>query len=489
MKKLLIFIIIISAFIGCEDVNEKHEQYLREGSPVYAAKIDSLDAYSGLYRVKASILPSLDVNRNEFRVYWNSSSDSVTFKYDDTYLNPENGRYEVIIDNFEDKMTEGFTTLTFINIDNQGNKSREFETTVLIYGDEYASGLLNQGVSGFDGQFLNFVYREGAVGLNVEYTTNQNGQSTLDFEGTVEKLKILGLNPDLPDFKSDSKVIYKTLYHFNPTDIDSIYPSDFSESSTIVLPDPLIIESEHVHKYGFGDAFNYKVEVYEGESFTSVSDQSWCTVTDDNESGNIQVSIDENAIGSRTATITVSVDGKTGDLYTKSFQISQSDATRLNHTKSGWSETGLEEETDAYGWVLSNLWNGNTGGTGYHTNKLATPILFSVNFGQPLQVDGIELFPRASRVRNPEIYEVWVSNTMNEVGVDRYSDEWEAKAVEAGWMKIKTVDLTGWNDAGSRIGYVGAAQKYQYMRVRVLKGSNDAVDYISLMEMNIIGYE
>jgi len=486
---------IISAFIGCENVNELHEQYLREGSPIYAGKIDSLDTYSGLYRIKASVYPSLDVNRDEFRVYWNNFSDSLTFKYDDSYLNTENGRYEVIIDGFEQKMTEGYTTLTFKNFDSQSHQSRETESTVLIYGNDFTSGLLNQRLSGFDGQFLNFVYRDGAVGLMIQYTTNENEERTLEFDGAAEKLKIIGLNTDLPDFKSGSKLSYKTLYHLNPTDIDSIYSSNFSESSPIILPDPVIIEDSVVHKYGFSEDFNLSVEVYEGESFTSVSDQPWCTVSDANVSGNIQVSIEGNATGSRTATITVSVDGKTGADFTKEIQIVQSDAVRLNNTKSGWAQTTLSDDNQTgWGWDIPNLWNGDNGGTGYHTNaSLATPYLLSFNFGVPLQIDGVEIAPRAvdniNDRRNPELYEVWASNTVNEVGVDRYSDEWETKAVEAGWVKLKYVDLTGWTGKDIRIGYVGATEKYQYMRIRVLKNSAGEPNYFNIMELSIIGKE
>ncbi|MGQ7871450.1 DUF4998 domain-containing protein [Sunxiuqinia sp. sy24] len=491
MNRIVIFIIIIFAFIGCEDVNEKHEQYLLEGSPTYAGKIDSLDCLSGFYRVKASVYPSIDVNRKEFRIYWNNFTDSVVYSYDASYLNLETGRYEVIIDGFDQDMIEGYTTLTFRNYDSQGNKSRETESTVLIYGNDFASGILNQGVSGFDGQYLNFVYRNGAVGLLVEYTTNENTQRTVEFRSTIEKLKIIGLNPDLPDFKSGSRVLYKTLYHFEATDIDSIYAGSFSESDPLILPDPLIVKENFFNKYGYEETFNIPVEVYEGESFTSVSDQPWCSVVDDVESGNIEVSVGENTLGSRTATITVSVDGKTGSDFTKEILVVQSDAIRLDHTKAGWSETLLpDDNSSAWGWTLPHLWDGNNGGAGYHTEDNAmTPILFSIDFGKQLLVDGVEIVPRASNVRNPEIYEVWASDTLGAVGVDRDSPDWEAKSIEAGWVKIKSIDFSGWTDAGIRIAYVGATEKYRYMRIRVLKNSAGSPAPMNIMELSIIGKE
>ncbi|MCE4566413.1 hypothetical protein INQ51_18985 [Maribellus sp. CM-23] len=490
MKRILIFIIIISAFMACEDVNEMHEKYLREGSPIYAGKIDSLSCFSGYYRVKASVFPSIDVNRKEFRIYWNNFNDSVVFSYDASYFNADNGRYEVIVEGFESQKIEGYTTLTFVNFDQQGNKSRKTESTVLIYGDDYATGILNQGSAGFDGQFLNFTHRNNAVGLLAEYTTNEGTQSTVKFNGEVEKLKIIGLDPDLPDFKSGTKVKFKTMYHLEQSDIDSIYAGNFSETDPIVLPDPIIVDSI-VNKYGYAEDFNIPVKVYEGETFASVSDQSWCTITADNESGNIQVSIEENVSGSRTATITVNVVGKTGPDFTKEIKVIQSDATKLEDTKSGWTKVSLSDENweVVSGWGTENLWNGSLAEPGYHTKAaVPTPLLISVNFGKSLLIDGLEIVPRQRYVKNPEVFEVWVSNTENEVGVDRYSDEWETKAVEAGWAKIKTVDWTGWKGTDTRIAYIGATEKYQYMRIRVLKNS-DSGNNLNLLELSIIGKE
>ena len=495
MKKILIFIAIIAAFIGCDNVNEMHEQYLQEGSPVYSGKIDSLDLFSGQYRLKASIYPSPDANRKEFRVYWNNYADSIVFPYDESYLNSNTGRYEVIIDGFEQQMIEGFTTFILRNYDVQGNKSREVESNVLIYGNDYRSRLFNQGVSGFDGQYFSLLPRDNMVGLWVEYTKNDDMQSVVEFKGGVESLKMLGIDPDLPDFKSGTSFKYKTLYHMNSTDIDSIYAGNSSETLPIVLPDPLLIESNTVNKYGFSETFNIPIGVYEGEAFTSESDQSWCTVINNNDNGVIEVSIAANStteatITSREATITVSVVGKTGDDYTKEIKIIQSDAVKLDNTKSGWSIVSLSDESPVYpGWVTANLWDGSLEEPGYHTNSPQTiPFFFSINLGQPLLIDGLEIVPRQQHVKNPEIFELWASNAETEVGVDKESPDWEAKAVEAGWVKLKYVDFTGWTGTDTRTAYIGATEKYEFIRVRVLKNSSSGGD-LNLLELSVIGKE
>ncbi|MCY4561085.1 MAG: DUF4998 domain-containing protein [Flavobacteriaceae bacterium] len=497
MKKILIFITSVAASIGCDNVNELHEQYLQEGSPVYSGKIDSLDVYSGFYRLKASVYPSPDVNRKEFRVYWNNYADSIVFPYDETYLNSDNGRYEVIIDGFEDKKIEGFTTLVFRNYDVHGNKSRESESNALIYGNDFRSRLFNQGASGFDGKHFNLLSRDNMAGLWVEYTKDDGTQSTLEFKGGVEKLKLLGIDPHLPDYKSGTSFKYRTLYHLNPTDIDPIYAGNPSETAPIVFPDPLIIENNTVHKYGFAETFNIPVQVYEGSAFTSESDQSWCTVVNNNESGVIEVSIAENTasaatIISRTATITVSVVGKTGDDFTKEIQIIQSDATKLDDTKSGWSTVSLSDDSfgeTAWGWGTAKLWDGNLGEPGYHTNPAqTTPFFFSVNLGKPLLIDGLEIVPRQRWVKNPEIFEVWASNTETEVGVNKESPDWEVKAIEAGWVKLKHVDFSGWTGTDTRTAYIGATEKYQVIRIRVLKNSSPEGN-LNLLELSIIGKE
>ncbi len=497
MKKILIFIAIIAAFIGCDDVNEMHEKYLQEGSPVYSGKIDSLDCFSGLYRLKASIYPSPDVNRKEFRVYWNNYADSIVFPYDESDINAETGRYEVIIDGFDQQAIEGFTTLVFRNYDVQGNKSREVESNVLIYGDDFRSRLFNQGVSGFDGQYFNLLPRDNMVGLWVEYTKNDDTQNVVEFKGGVESLKMLGIEPDLPDYKSGTSFKYRTLYHLNETDIDSIYVGNPSETASVVFPDPLIIESSTINKYGFAETFDIPIEVYEGETFTSESNQPWCTVVNNNDNGVIEVSVAENITGdptitSRTATITVSVVGKTGEEFTKEIQIIQSDAIKLDNTKVNWSVVSLSDEAygeTAWGWGTANLWDGSLGEPGYHTNPpQTTPFFFSVNLGQPLLIDGLEIVPRQQHIKNPEVFEVWASNTETEVGVDKESPEWEAAAIAAGWVKLKHVDFTGWTGTDTRTAYIGASEKYQVIRVRVLKNSY-AGGHLNLLELSVIGKE
>ncbi len=489
MKKILILIAIIAAFIGCDNVNEMHEQYLQEGSPVYSGKIDSLDCFSGLYRLKASIYPSPDVNRKEFRVYWNNFADSLVYSYDEAFLNPENGRYEVIIDGFEEKMIEGFTTLTFRNYDMQGNKSRESESNVLIYGNDFKSRLFNQGISGFDGQFLHLLPRDNMVGLWVEYTKNDGTQSVVEFEGGIETLKMLGIDPDLPDFKSGTIISYKTLYHLNSTDIDSIYAGNASESLPIILPDPLIIENNTINKYGFAEMFTIPIEVYEGETFTSVSDQPWCSVVNNNDNGMVEVSITATA-APRTATITVSVVGKTGAEFTKEIEVIQNSTLKLDNTKPDWTTVSLSDEPQAYpGWGTANLWDGSLEEPGFHTNSSQTiPFFLSVNFGKPLLIDGLEIVPRQKFVKNPEVFEVWASNSETEVGVDKESPEWETKAIEAGWVKLKHVDFTGWTGTDTRTAYIGATEKYQIIRIRVLKNSH-AGGNLNLLELSVIGEE
>ncbi len=152
--------------------------------------------------------------------------------------------------------------------------------------------------------------------------------------------------------------------------------------------------------------------------------------------------------------------------------------------KSEWSGLLLADDTpDAYGWVLSNLWDESTD-TGFHSPDPTTyPALISFDLGNPTLIKSISMAPRPDfNDRFPDDIEIWMSNTSNELGVSAVDAEWETKANEAGWVKVDATSLSP-NTAAN----IDGNEFYRYMRVRVLSVPAGGTTPINMMEISLIG--
>jgi predicted secreted protein len=480
---------LLTCFVACEDANEKHEKYLEIGSPVFAGKLDSIKSYPGFYRVKIAVYPSVDVNRKELRVYWNNYQDSVVMQYSDEFKNDQ-GWYETTIEKFEEGNIEGYRTFFFRNYDNKGNRSKTSESIVQIYGNDFAKALNNQAYAGFDGSHFNLQSREYTAGLEVKYTQEDGSEITKKFTSPVTQLKVIGIDPDLPNFKSNTAVQYRTIYKFSSMDIDSVTVGYWSSTNNIVLPDPLILDQENIFRYIKNEAKNQiKVDVWEGEDWEASCLADWVTLEKVDNNQKLEVSLTENTTGEKRSTeVVVHVVGKTGSSYTKTIPVEQLAFSRLESTKANWSELVLPDNSGTgYGWTLPHLWNGTTGGTGYHTEGSdRAPYLMSFDLGEPVAVEYFEIFPRSAHGRAAVDWEVWASNEGNEVGVEKGSEEWETKAVEAGWKKVATYHDDNWNKFRPVAAKLNDQTPYRYLRLRVTKNSIENNAY-NLMEVSIIG--
>jgi hypothetical protein len=153
--------------------------------------------------------------------------------------------------------------------------------------------------------------------------------------------------------------------------------------------------------------------------------------------------------------------------------------------KVGWSALALADDTpDAYGWVASNLWDGSTGGSGYHTTDVTIyPALFNVDLGTPTLVKSIAMAARGGfDSRLPDNIEIWMSNSANEVGVSADDAEWETKATEAGWIKVDATSLSP-----NTFADINGSEYYRYMRIRILSVPAGGSSPINIMEMYLKG--
>jgi len=98
--------------------------------------------------------------------------------------------------------------------------------------------------------------------------------------------------------------------------------------------------------------------------------------------------------------------------------------------------------TDAYGWVMQNLWDGSTGEPGFHTPGQTFPQFFTFDMGVQSQLQYFRLWQRSSGLYNygnPKRFEVWGSQNAPDP-----SGDW------AGWTLLTT--FTSVKPSGSPVG-------------------------------------
>ncbi len=224
MKDLILFLIIIVVLAGCEEMNDKHDEWLAKGETVYIGKIDSVKAFPGRNRLLLKYWIS-DPRAKTITVYW-GVNDSYSKVLEVPSHNPTDAM-ELTFDGAE-RLDEGNYTFHWIASDHLGNKSMLFESLASVYGDLYQEKLINRRVieaNVADNGNINITWAgassEDEIGVEIFYTDKENNSVTefypnLKTSLTLERANYL------------KGVTYRTLYKPALTAIDTFYTNIIS---------------------------------------------------------------------------------------------------------------------------------------------------------------------------------------------------------------------------------------------------------------------
>lgn len=230
MNKLIYKLVIILSLIlvSCDDANDLLNQYIKDGPIIYAAKLDSVSTYSGYYRFQVNLQPAEDVNRSHCILSWNVSGnqkDSVKIDYTESNFNQDSLYYSHVID-LASAGIQGNLAIYAQNVDIFGNRSLYETQNAYIYGEDYLGSLLNTQVSfSSEGHEVIFEPKVGAVGNLLSYE-QEDGSYTEEVLVTESRYPLI-------DAKTEGVVRIKTIYRINPTDIDTLMPTEYLE---VVIP-------------------------------------------------------------------------------------------------------------------------------------------------------------------------------------------------------------------------------------------------------------
>lgn len=185
IKLILVIVLALTACLGCDDMESKHEQYLT-GEKIYAGKLDSLVVYSGYERVKIVGQTNYLGYSNKCFVEWGDQSREFAI------ANTAAQTFEMVIDGLQERNYE-FKVYT---TDADGNKSIVQTCTGKAMGAIFTESQMNRRIVEFnfvDGYF-SALWADKAESEYVVYTdfsyettdgTTQNVRIMPDDESTV----------------------------------------------------------------------------------------------------------------------------------------------------------------------------------------------------------------------------------------------------------------------------------------------------------------
>ncbi|WP_116127218.1 DUF4998 domain-containing protein [Lewinella sp. IMCC34183] len=213
---------------GCSQDSEYYKTFVDGGEIPYTGKIDSVEVFSGLNRVRVHGIIDSDPKVEELRIYWNLRNDSVSVP---VARNSGTNTISVMIDD----LPENIYTFEFVTFDGKGNPSVSQSVTTEVYGERYTSTLFNRPLSGNDltedtltVTFANMDRSTGVIGTEIAYTSTAGTEETTFVDIDDEQVVIT-------NFESGSTYRYRTAFVPNATAIDTAYTA-YQSVTPIAVP-------------------------------------------------------------------------------------------------------------------------------------------------------------------------------------------------------------------------------------------------------------
>lgn len=234
------FLSVLGVFYSCQDMEDIHSEYIKDGEIKYTNKADSLETFAGNKRILISGYISGAFNVNEIVVTWDKGSQMKKFPYSKSENHTD--ELELYITDLEEKSYE----FEVYSKDEDGNQSVPVTVFGTAYGENYISNLEARSVNStsFDGTNaevqLAISGDEFQRDTEVKYTNKDDEEVVLTIGVDESDLVLTNANSEIP-------VMYRTFYvptladeDGNETSID-VFPSAW-KSFELILENPIFFD-------------------------------------------------------------------------------------------------------------------------------------------------------------------------------------------------------------------------------------------------------
>ncbi|WP_086478512.1 DUF4998 domain-containing protein [Arenibacter amylolyticus] len=200
----LFLLLVTGVFMSCQDMNEVHEEYIKDGEIIYTNKVDSLSTYSGKNRVKIKGYITGAFTVNEIVVSWNEGENQQVFPYEKSAQDTDS--ISLIVTELEENSYEFKVT----SKDSDGNTSVPSIAFGTAYGERYRSNLEPRSINHVevDQTDMKVVLAIGAElqrDTEIKFTTTSNEEVVVSVP--KEETEVV-----LENISLDHSVHYRTYY-------------------------------------------------------------------------------------------------------------------------------------------------------------------------------------------------------------------------------------------------------------------------------------
>lgn len=234
MKKIIFWIIlfgVLSSFVGCTGMNDKHDMYLQGGEIDYIGRADSAKILAGNQRFKLKYWIT-DPRAKVLKIYWSQKTDSAIVSIP---THQPKDSIEVIIGDAQKIVPENNYTVQLLSTDGGKLSSILFEKIGNVYGPKYQASLTSRLYTLVKYTVLNSVVTiswagitsDKEIGLEISYFSPDN-----TLIKTRMTTAVVGTQTILTNVNKIKGITYRTMFIPEKMAIDTFYTS----SKTVVIP-------------------------------------------------------------------------------------------------------------------------------------------------------------------------------------------------------------------------------------------------------------
>jgi len=216
IKATIFLTLLFGAFVSCQDMEDIHADFIKDGEIVYAAVPDTVQTFSGYQRLQLKWLINNGANIRKSVVEWTDSGQDFSKSVDVSLQSPLDSVL-ITLDNLEEK---SYLFKTY-NIDKDGNRSVKVQVTGQVFGEIYMSSLTNRIITSIvgggtvDSLIINWrLPNDGNTGVEITYNS-RTGEPIKKWVKPGENQTII------KNWESLGTMSYKSFYIPTPNAIDT----------------------------------------------------------------------------------------------------------------------------------------------------------------------------------------------------------------------------------------------------------------------------
>ena len=216
IKATIFLTLLFGAFVSCQDMEDIHADFIKDGEIVYAAVPDTVQTFSGYQRLQLKWLINNGANIRKSVVELTDSGQDFSKSVDVSLQSPLDSVL-ITLDHLEEK---SYLFKTY-NIDKDGNRSVKVQVTGQVFGEIYMSSLTNRIITSIvgggtvDSLIINWrLPNDGNTGVEITYNS-RTGEPIKKWVKPGENQTII------KNWESLGTMSYKSFYIPTPNAIDT----------------------------------------------------------------------------------------------------------------------------------------------------------------------------------------------------------------------------------------------------------------------------